>query len=65
MMTTWSEAPEETEAVQALARFVSDLAETLHKVPGARYADPAYYFVIENPPTQLVVDRPSRTGIGE
>ncbi|GAB2450570.1 hypothetical protein GCM10027262_74750 [Nocardia tengchongensis] len=57
-MTTWSEAPEEAEAVQALARIVSDLAETLHQVPDARYAEPAYYFVIE-PLAQDVAPQPS------
>lgn len=45
-MTAWSEAPEENEAIDALARFLRDLAETLHKVSDARYADPEYGRVI-------------------
>lgn len=48
-MTTWSEIPQENDAVEAHARLLSDLAETLHKVPGARYTDPDYGFVIDTP----------------
>ncbi|WP_157117756.1 hypothetical protein [Nocardia vaccinii] len=48
-MTTWSEAPQENEAVDALTRMVCDLAETLHKISDARYTDPEYGFVIDTP----------------
>ncbi|MEV6099456.1 hypothetical protein [Nocardia sp. NPDC051981] len=48
-MTTWSEDPKENEAVETLQRLVSDLADTLHKIPDARSADPVYGFMIEYP----------------